>query len=122
MAIVEGNDAEDDDQFRRNHRLDHAQAPDPQCRNLEHEAEDHAEDSKKPDGPTEEVAHQMQVETELSGCGSRRPPLRHRGHRREPTRRQGQEDDLKCHACTSVPVGWWFALKPLLEFPKPHTC
>ena len=57
MAIVERNDAEHDDQFGRNHRLDHAQAPDAQCRNLEHEPEDHAEDSKKPDGPPEEVPH-----------------------------------------------------------------
>ena len=77
MGIMEGNDAKDDDQFRRNHGLDHAQAPDAQRGNLEHESEDHAQDSEKPDRPSEEVSHQVQVEAEFSGCRSSRPALGH---------------------------------------------
>jgi hypothetical protein len=74
---MERNDAKHDDQFGRDHGLDHTEAPDAQCRNLEHEPEDHAEDAKKPDRPPEEVAHQLQVEAELAGRRSRRPALGH---------------------------------------------
>jgi len=84
-VIMEGDDAKDDDEFGRNHGLDHAQAPHPQRRNLKRKPEDHAEYSEKPDRATKEVAHQAQVEAELSGCRSRRPALRHRSHRREST-------------------------------------
>ena len=106
MGIMKGNDAKYDDQFCRNHRLDHAQAPNRKRRNLEDEAEDHAEDSEKPHRPPEEIAHQVQVEAEVSRVRSGRPALGHRGHRREPTGRQGEEDDPKRHARTSVPVSW----------------
>ena len=98
VAILKGDDPEDDHQLGGDQRLHQTQAPDPQCLDLKDKAQDHAQDPQKPDRAAEEVADQAQAEAELLGSRGSRPALRHRRRRGEAAGDQRQHDHPTRHA------------------------